>query len=380
MEKGEKNEENVILSNYSAKFFFIYDNIFPKINFALSSHIKYSEYTDLIPVSNSENLIFERRIFTIDNFFIWCYDIMTGQNKKLLNYLNLFKLKAFIPLKFEVRLIPKNSTTNEEYLFVVLIENEFHQKSCLIINYDISIENQKSSKHVQDVNDFVILNDNLYHKNAQSDIIFIFFLKNDNQNAMIYDIESKSITTKRIEGTILRVYPTPFVSGFTVLYRNALNELRYSKNFLGQDQFDFETSEFALMRLDYSEREVDIIWKKLEQERYICAISMIEKIVLTDENLRILHSIKFNLLENPNIISSLYFIGETLFYNRGNNLFYFNAQENINQRIFSTDQPNSMISGILSDRCILASKLIQHKDINDISVSFILNFFQNLSI
>lgn len=98
---------------------------------------------------------------------------------------------------------------------------------------------------------------------------------------------------------------------------------------------------------------------------------MIEKIVLTDENLRILHSIKFNLLENPNIISSLYFIGETLFYNRGNNLFYFNPQENINQRIFTTDQPNSIISGLLSDRCILASKLIQHKDINDIAVKFL---------
>jgi hypothetical protein len=95
---------------------------------------------------------------------------------------------------------------------------------------------------------------------------------------------------------------------------------------------------------------------------------MIEKIVLTDENLRILYSIKFNLLENPNIASSLYFIGETLFYNRGKDIFYFNAQENINQRIFSTDQPNSIISGILADRYILASKLIQHKDINDISV------------
>ena len=83
--------------------------------------------------------------------------------------------------------------------------------------------------------------------------------------------------------------------------------------------------------------------KKIEQERFICAISMIEKIVITDENLRILHSIKFNLLENPNIISSLYFVGETLFYNRGMNLFYFNAQVNINQRIFSPPHPNSII-------------------------------------
>jgi hypothetical protein len=285
MEKGEKNEENLIISNFSAKFFFIYDNVYPKINFALSSQMKYSEYTDLIPVSNSTNLTFERRIFTLDNFFIWCYDIMTGQNKKLLNYLNLFKLKAFIPLKFEVRLIPKEKNldvnvndkekSNEEYLFIVLIENEFNQKSCLIIYYDISLENAKVTQHIKDVNDFIILDNNMFNKNSKSEIElknlsdfqqnnkinFIYFLKNDNQFALIYDIESKTQKTQRIEGTILRVYSTPFAGGFVVLYRNALNELRYSKNFTDNNRFNFETSEFALMRLDYSEREVDIIWK-----------------------------------------------------------------------------------------------------------------------
>lgn len=103
-------------------------------------------------------------------------------------------------------------------------------------------------------------------------------------------------------------------------------------------------------------------------DRYICAISMIEKMIITDENLKIIYSLKFNLLENPNIISSLFFIGETLFYNRGNNIFYLNGEENLNQRIFTTDQPNSMISAILSDRYVLASKLLNSKDINNVSV------------
>jgi len=95
---------------------------------------------------------------------------------------------------------------------------------------------------------------------------------------------------------------------------------------------------------------------------------MIEKIIITDENFRILYSLKFNLLENPNIISSLFFIGQTLFYNRGYNILYFNGEENLNQRIFSTDQPNSIISAILADRYVLAAKLINSKDINNVSV------------
>lgn len=108
---------------------------------------------------------------------------------------------------------------------------------------------------------------------------------------------------------------------------------------------------------------------------------MIEKIIITDENLKILYSLKFNLLENPNIISSLFFIGDTLFYNRGNNILYFNKEENLNQRIFSTDQPNSIIAAILADRYVLAAKLINSKDINNISVNiskiFLKYFFNN---
>jgi hypothetical protein len=112
------------------------------------------------------------------------------------------------------------------------------------------------------------LDNNMHNKNSSNinfqklnEINYIYFLKNDNQFAVIYDIQNKTEKPQRIEGTILRVYSTPFVGGFVVLYRNALNELRYSKNFSDKDQFNFETSDFALMRLDYSEREVDIIWK-----------------------------------------------------------------------------------------------------------------------
>lgn len=100
---------------------------------------------------------------------------------------------------------------------------------------------------------------------------------------------------------------------------------------------------------------------------------MIEKIIVTDENFRIMYSLKFSLLENPNIISSLFFISETLFYNRGCNILYFNGEENLNQRIFSTDQPNSIITAVLADRYVLAAKLLNSKDINNVSVFYYFN-------
>lgn len=96
---------------------------------------------------------------------------------------------------------------------------------------------------------------------------------------------------------------------------------------------------------------------------------MIEKIVITDENMRILYSFKISLLENPNIISSLFWVGKTLFYSKGSSIHYFYGEDYINQKVFSSDQPNTIISGVLADRYILVSKVFGSKDLNNIIVS-----------
>jgi hypothetical protein len=262
---SEKTEDYLMFLNFNAKFFFIYDNIFPKINFALSSQTSFREYEDYIPVSTSNNLIFERRVFSIDNFFILCHDIMTGQNKKMLNYSNKFNLKSIFPLKFEVKVLYKNEgDVNEvsyEYLFLILIENENYQKSVLLVIYDIQTETVKFHKKFEDVIDFVILDSNAYELNKNQKIKYIFLLNKLKQVADIFNLESNAIEKKQIEGTILRVYSTPFNNGYTVLYRNILNELKYSANYSNGDLFDFKCSDSTLLRLDYSEREVDVVWK-----------------------------------------------------------------------------------------------------------------------
>jgi len=252
---NEKNEDYLMFLNFNAKFFFIYDNIFPKINFALSSQIKYREYEDYIPVTNANNLVFERRVFSLDNFFILSYDIMTGQNKKLLNYSNKFNLKSIFPLKFE-------DANNNEFLFLILIENENYQKSVLLVIYDIQTEQVKFTKKFEDTIDFVILDSSAYENNKNEKINDIFLLNKQKQIADIYILDKNIIDKKQIEATILRVYNTPFNNGYTVLYRNVLNELKYSMNYKNKnDILDFKCSDITLLRLDYSEREVDIIWK-----------------------------------------------------------------------------------------------------------------------
>ena len=60
--------------------------------------------------------------------------------------------------------------------------------------------------------------------------------------------------------------------------------------------------------------------------------------------------------------------GKTLFYTKGSSISYFYGEDNLNQKIFSSDQSNTIISGILSDRYILISKLHGSKDLNNIVV------------
>jgi hypothetical protein len=145
--------------------------------------------------------------------------------------------------------------------------------------------------------------------------------------------------------------------------------LKFSANLKGSEPSDFRSINENSFRLDFSEREIDLAWKKIENERYICAISMIEKIVITDDKMRILYSYKINLLENTNIISSLFWLGKTLIYSKGSSINYFYGEDGIHQKIFTCDTDNTVISGLLSDRFLLVSKVMGIKESKDVIVS-----------
>ena len=83
---------------------------------------------------------------------------------------------------------------------------------------------------------------------------------------------------------------------------------------------------------------------------------MVEKIIITDENLTILYSLKSSLLENLNLISSVFWMGKTLFYSKGNNITYYYPFDSIEQKIFSSDQTNLILNGLLSDRIMYSAR------------------------
>ncbi len=97
---------------------------------------------------------------------------------------------------------------------------------------------------------------------------------------------------------------------------------------------------------------------------------MVEKIVITDENLLILYTLKFSLLENLNIISSVFWMGKTLFYTKGNSIVYYYPFDSIEQKIFTSDQTNLTLNGLFSDRIMYTSTFPPS---NNITVSYYSN-------
>ena len=376
MEKIKKDnnkfENYLLFPSYNAKLFFFYDNHFPKINFPISSQLSPRKYEDYIPSSKQKN--FESTIYFVDNYFISLYEIITGISKRIINYTKEFNLKNVYPLKFDYK-------DRKTFLFfIILIENELNQISCLLMEFDIITNQIKKTNKIENIIDFVFLGERKY--NNDNDLIFM--LNKDKQTGIIYSISTENSEQKQIESTVKRVYNTPFNNGYCILYRNMLDELRFSENYkpiFKQENNEIKDNPYALdddnpynngnediqskllfkpiqtnmFKLDYNEREIDIIFHEYDNKIY-CVISMIEKIVILNENMKIISTFKTSLNDNPNLISSLFFIGKTLIYSKGNNIMYYYWDENINQKIFTNNRPTTFISGVLSDRFILTSQ------------------------
>lgn len=455
--ESNTKEENLILLYYTSKCFFIYDNIYPKINLPVCNQLLYPNYTDLIPASS--NIIkFEQYFYICDNYFIYQYDISKGILKKLINYAKEFDIKSSIPLKFEVRPRKKQINYNLTNLnTLVLLQRTSSCKSLIYFKYNLITTNIIKKEIFNNVIDFLVLGE------EDNEIINILMIDQNKQTCIIYNFNDNNSISKSIEGNVLRVYWTPFCSGYSVLYRNVLNQLKFSENiclskyhgekdnkdfsiylknnvinlnlsdvknenkidsnfdciksnkvinnqsinlentsniqfdenitknnfnnsFFKEQIFNFKNECKTSFYLDFSEREVDIKWsycKNINNNlndsnliqynsylcNYLCAISMIEKIVICNYQLEQLYVIKIPLIESPNIICSMYWIGTTLLYSKGNSIYYYYPNDNICQKIFTNDKPHTVISGVLADRLILVNKLWGSKKIESVSIT-----------
>ena len=399
--KLEKIKVNGKLENYLlfpyfiVKIFFFYSNIYPKLDFPLSTQLKYRHYEEYIPSKVQPN--FENKLYYADNYFIYLYKIYSGTSKKLVNYTKETGIKNSHLLKFDIKdLITK-------IFFFILFETDLNRIILIIIDFDLENNNVRKVKNFENVIDFVVLGNN-YDSNILND--YIYMLGKDKQNGYLYQISTESETKIEIESSALRIYHTPFNEGYCILYRNLLNELKYSDNYkkINKDSLYSDNNNNAVnitfempslkdnpyeestaspsnvndnnsevcdnklklkcstktaLKLEFNEREIDIIFNtnnKSLNTKYFCAISMIDKISLFDMDMKFIISIKLQLKENPSLISSMFFLDSTLIYSKGQNIYYYYPKDDTNQKLFSNSRFPTFISGILSDRFILVSQ------------------------
>ena len=397
--KLEKIKNNGKLENYllfpyfTSKIFFFYNNIFPKINYPLSTQLKYRNYESYIPSKTQPN--FENKLYYADNYFVYLYEIASGNSRKLLNYTKETGIKNLYLLKFDI----KDLIT--DIIFFILFETDLNKIVLIIINYDLENNTVKNVKNFDNVNDFVILGDNSDF-NFSND--YVYMLGKDMQNGYLYQISKDSTTKIEIESSALRIYHTPFNEGYCIFYRNLLNELKFSENYKKIEKinfpvennnttinntFDFKDNPYedsdtsklnqnnnkintideeklklkcstkSAVKLEFNEREIDIIFNinnNSINQKYFCAISMIDKINFFDTDMKFISSVRLQLKQNPFLISSLFFFDSTLIYSKGSTIYYYYPKDNINQKIFSNNRNPTYVSGILSDRFILVSQ------------------------
>jgi hypothetical protein len=151
----------------------------------------------------------------------------------------------------------------------------------------------------------------------------------------------------------------PYEDSIVSTSSNINSNISENNNDVNVIRFKLKCSNKNAVKLEFNEREIDIIFNTNNKSlniKYFCAISMIDKINLYDMDMKFISSIKLHLKENPSLISSLFFLDSTLIYSKGQNIYYYYPKDDINQKIFSNSRFPTFISGILSDRFILVSQ------------------------
>ena len=346
-----------VLDSFIAKIFFFYRIDYPKINYPCSIQLKNYPYPAYFPVQGQPN--YENKIFYADNYFIYIYEISTGRYKKLINYAKEFgDLKIYL-IKFDIK------DMGSKVIFFMLIRTEFNRNYLLIIDFDF--ENNKCGKMniFEKINDFVILGNS--HLNIYLD--FVFFLSQENGKGFIFQLSNFNLNKINIGKNIIRAYHSPFSMGYCLIYQYSNNEFKFSQNFVPEigdnnnpnnPNMDFnillnlQSGELPCFNLEPDEIITDILYN-LISDYCFCVLSMLDKIKIYNKEMQLISCLKFDMIENPNITASLYFLDCTLIYSRGPKIYYYYPNDKANQLIFTNTNSPCFISGILPDRFFLVS-------------------------
>ena len=354
--KNQK-EEN-LFDGLVCKNYYLYNSIYPKINYPNSIQLKNRFYEMYIPVQGQPN--FENKIYFADNFYVYLYDISTSRHRKLLNYSKGYGNKNLNLLKFDVK------DMVSRVIFFILIETELNRSNLIMIDFDFAFNKVGQVKTIDNINDFVVLGNS--YLNIDSD--YVYLLGRDMQSGFVFQISTGMLNPEQTGDNIIRAYHSPFNLGYCMIFRNLNNEFKFTENFSpimemnnnnqnnnndNNNMFNFKCGQMKPFNFDQNkDRVIDIVFNTA-CNYYFCAISLLDKLNLYNRDLQLVASLKINLIENPTIISSLFFMDCTIIYTRGNSVFYYYPYDNTNQLIFKTDKKPTTICGVLSDRFIFVS-------------------------
>ena len=131
-----------------------------------------------------------------DNYFIYLYEICSGNVRKLINYTKETGIKNSYLLKFDI----KDLITS--IFFFILFETDLNKIIMILIEFDMENNVTKKVKNFENVIDFVILGNN-YDSNILND--YLYMLGKDKQNGYLYQISTETETKIEIESSALKM-------------------------------------------------------------------------------------------------------------------------------------------------------------------------------
>ena len=366
-EKANNNDCTLIYDGLITKNYFFFSSKYPKVNLPASIQLKTRFYEEYIPSKNMPN--FENKIYYTDNYCIYLYDISTSRHRTLINYYKETQMKSVL-LKFEI----KDMIT--KVFFFILIETGLHRNNLIVTDFDFINNTYTKPRIIYNINDIVILGNSYLNLNSDN----AFLLGRDMITGFILTISTGNLEQISLDTNIIRVYHSPFNQGYCIILRSDKNEFKFSQNFtpeifpsnnnininniLPQNLFNFKCGDLLCFKLEKNEFIIDILFNIISDVNF-CAVSMINKINIYNREMKLISRLLFNFNESPYIISSLFFIDNTLIYSKNDSIYYYYPRDNYNQLILRNNRKPICISGILPDRFIIVAQT----DNSNISIS-----------
>ena len=176
------------------------------------------------------------------------------------------------------------------------------------------------------------------------------------QKLILFKYPSLVKTEHSLGGTISKMYSTPFNLGYGILYRNVMNQLKFSASCFSEDMYDFKNVTKNTLRLDYNTREIEIKPSRING-KIVFGISMVDKFLVTDENLNLISNLALPLPTSLEIVNSWLWLDDIIVFTKGNFVYYWHIKCQTAEKVLSLNWHENVVLAVLADRLLVATKI-----------------------